>query len=150
MDHEFLPPPERACFSKYVLDTIWIICHTAVVKWAVEIADEFEPEFDALHEDVRTEILALSIALEEFGPRLGRPRVDTLKGSRHANMKELRFSASDGEWRVAFAFDPRRKAILLVAGDKSGGSQKRFYRELIRKADERFDAHLDRLRRERK
>ena len=60
-------------------------------------------------------------------------------------MKELRFSAEDGEWRVAFAFDPRRKAILLVAGDKSGGSEKRFYRELIRKADERFDAHLARI-----
>ena len=87
--------------------------------------------------------------LQEFGPQLGRPRVDTLKGSRHANMKELRFSAADGEWRVAFAFDPRRKAILLVAGDKSGGSEKRFYRELIRKADERFDAHLTRIGRER-
>jgi hypothetical protein len=62
-------------------------------------------------------------------------------------MKELRFSAADGEWRVAFAFDPRRKAILLVAGDKSGGSEKRFYRELIRKADERFDAHLARSER---
>lgn len=83
--------------------------------------------------------------LQEFGPQLGRPRVDTLNGSRHANMKELRFSAADGEWRVAFAFDPRRKAILLVAGDKSGGSEKRFYRELIRKADERFDAHLERI-----
>jgi hypothetical protein len=51
-------------------------------------------------------------------------------------------------WRVAFAFDPKRKAVLLVAGDKSGGSEKRIYRELIRKADERFDAHLDRLKKE--
>lgn len=82
--------------------------------------------------------------LQWFGPQLGRPRVDTLKGSRHANMKELRFSAADGEWRVAFAFDVRRKAILLVGGDKSGHSTKRFYRELIRKADDRFDAHLAR------
>jgi hypothetical protein len=61
------------------------------------MADEFEPEFDALHEGVQTEILALSLVLEEFGPQLGRPRVDTLNGSRHANMKELRFSAADGE-----------------------------------------------------
>jgi hypothetical protein len=61
-------------------------------------------------------------------------------------MKELRFSAVDGEWRVAFAFDPKRKAILLVAGDKSGGSERRFYRELIRQADDRFDAHLARLK----
>jgi hypothetical protein len=76
---------------------------------------------------------------------LGRPRVDTLNGSRHANMKELRFSAADGEWRVAFAFDRGREAILLVAGDKSGGSEKRFYRELIKKADERFNAHIARI-----
>jgi hypothetical protein len=65
-------------------------------------------------------------------------------------MKELRFAAADGEWRVAFAFDIKRRAVLLVAGDKSGGSEKRFYRELIRKADERFDAHLVRLKKERK
>jgi hypothetical protein len=116
------------------------------VKCAVEIADEFNPEFDALGQDVRSEVLALARVLQEFGPQLGRPRVDTLNGSRHANMKELRFSAADGEWRVAFPFDPRRRAILLVGGDKSGGSEKRFYRELIRKADERFDAHLARIR----
>lgn len=112
------------------------------------MADEFEPDFDALHKDVQTEILALSLVLELFGPQLGRPRVDTLKGSRHANMKELRFSAADGEWRVAFALDPKRSAILLVAGDKSGVSQKRFYRKLIRMADQRFDAHLARLKKE--
>jgi hypothetical protein len=61
-------------------------------------------------------------------------------------MKELRFSARGGEWRVAFVFDPRRRAILLVAGDKSGIGEKRFYRELIRKADDRLDAHLERLK----
>ncbi len=120
------------------------------VRWAVEMADEFEPEFDELDEDVRAEILALSLVLEEFGPQLGRPRVDTLKGCRHANMKELRFSAAGGEWRVAFAFDPKRRAILLVGGDKSGGSERRFYREWMRKADQRFDAHLARLKKERK
>jgi len=120
------------------------------LSWNVEIGDDFEPEFDVLPEDVRTEILALSCLLQQFGPQLGRPRVDTLNGSRHANMKELRFSAAEGEWRVAFAFDTKRKAILLVAGDKSGLSEKRFYRELIRKADDRFDAHLARLKRERK
>lgn len=86
--------------------------------------------------------------LQRFGPQLSRPCAGTLRGSRHARMKELRFSAGDGEWRVAFAFDPKRKAVLLVAGDKSGGSEKRFYRGLIRKADERFDAHLARLKKE--
>ena len=126
------------------------MCHITKVNWAVEMVDEFESEFDALHEDVKAEILALSLVLEEFGPQLGRPRVDTLKGSRHPNMKELRFSAANGEWRVAFAFDPKRRAILLVAGDKAGGSEKRFYRELIQKADDRFDAHVARLKKERK
>jgi len=119
------------------------------VRSVVEVGDEFEPEFDALHEDVRTEILAMPRCLQQFGPQLKRPRADTLNDSRHANMKERRFSAADGEWRVAFAFGTKRKAILLVAGDKSGGSEKRFYRELIRKADDRFDAHLARLKTER-
>lgn len=116
------------------------------MTWTVEIGDEFEPEFDALHEDVRMEILALTRLLQQFGPQLGRPLVDTLKGSRHSNMKELRFSAADGEWRAAFAFDTKRKAILLVAGDKSGVSQKAFYRQLITKADDRFDSHLNRVK----
>jgi hypothetical protein len=115
------------------------------VAWSVEIGDEFEPEFTALPEEVRTEILAHSRLLQQFGPQLGRPRVDTLDASRHANMKELRFSAVGGEWRVAFAFDKKRKAILLIAGDKSGGSEKRFYKQLIAKADDRFEAHLARL-----
>src|SRR5213596_441869 len=110
------------------------------------MADEFKPEFDALDQDVRREILALARVLQEFGPQLGRPRVDTLNGSRHANMKELRFDAADRVWRVAFAFDPKRKAILLVAGDKSGVSEKRFYKQLIAKADDRFDVHLARLK----
>lgn len=71
-----------------------------------------------------------------------RPGADTLAGSKHANMKELRFEAAGGVWRAAYAFDPDRKAILLVAGDKSGVSQKRFYKSLIARADQRFDEHL--------
>lgn len=86
-----------------------------------------------LHEDVRTEILALTRLPQQFGA-IRTARVDTLNGSRHANMKELRFRAADGEWRVAFAFDTKRKAILPIAGDESGAGEKRLYRELIRKA----------------
>ncbi len=112
------------------------------MKWDVEFHDKFEPEFDDLAEEVQDEIYALAKLLERFGPELGRPHADTLAGSNHANMKELRFKAEDGVWRVAFAFDPMRKAILLVAGDKSGGSEKRFYKRLIKKADARFDEHL--------
>ncbi len=118
------------------------------VTWEVLFYEEFEPEFDALPEDVQDELLTHAKLLEQLGPQLGRPRADTLNGSRHANMKELRFDAADGVWRVAFAFDPHRKAILLVCGDKSGGSEKRFYRQLIEKADARFDAHLARIKRE--
>jgi len=112
------------------------------VTWEVEFHKDFDPEFDALPDDVRNELRAHALLLEHFGPQLGRPRVDTLKGSRHANMKELRFDAAGGVWRVAFAFDTKRNAILLIAGDKSGGGEKRFYRHLIAKADERFDEHL--------
>ena len=90
--------------------------------------------------------MAQAHVVETFGPTIGRPRVDTLKGSKHANMKELRFDADDGVWRVAFAFDPERNAILLAAGDKSGQSEKAFYRRLIAKADKRFDAHLEHLK----
>jgi len=112
------------------------------VNWEVELHSEFLAEFEALSEDVQDELLALIGLLQNFGPHLGRPHVDTLNGSKFANMKELRFRAADGVWRVAFAFDRTRKAILLVAGDKSGRSQKRFYRRLIETADYRFDSHL--------
>jgi hypothetical protein len=131
-----------------VLDSICIIEHNASVTWDVLFHEEFEPEFDSLLEDVQDELLAHARLLEQFGPQLGRPRADTLNGSRHANMKELRFDAADGVWRVAFAFDPNRKAVLLVCGDKSGGGEKRFYRQLIAKADVRFDRHLTQIKKE--
>jgi len=75
---------------------------------------------------------------------------DEFDESAFANMKELRFEADGGVWRVAFAFDPGRKAILLVAGDKSGGGERRFYKVLIAKADERYRDHLARLKAARK
>ena len=77
---------------------------------------------------------------------IGRPHVDTLKASGHGNMKELRLSVGDGEWRIAFAFDPRRHAILLVGASKSGVTSDRFYRRLIAVADARLSAHLAELR----
>lgn len=114
------------------------------MSWLIRFSPEFAAEFAELSEPVQTELLAQAKLLEQFGPHLGRPRVDTLNGSKHANMKELRFDADNGVWRVAFAFDPERQGLLLVAGDKSGVSEKRFYRTLIAKADARFDAHLAR------
>jgi hypothetical protein len=117
--------------------------------WQVEYADEFFTEVTGYPTEVQTKIAAGALLLAEFGPRLGRPRVDLLKGSRHANMKELRLDVGQGVWRVAFAFDPTRKAILLKAGNKRGISDARFYRDLIRVADERFDRHLAQLKRRR-
>jgi hypothetical protein len=130
----------------YDLESIWSRDHNLTVSWTVVFADEFEPEFEALPTDVQDELLAQARVLARFGPTTRRLVVDTLKGSTHANMKELRFDAAGGVWRVAFAFDPRRQAVLLCAGDKSGGSQARFYRRLIAMADRRFDAHLARQR----
>ena len=116
------------------------------MKWKIEFHDDFELEFDELPESVQDEIFAHVKLLKRFGPELGRPHADTLKRSKHANMKELRFNADDGVWRLAFAFDPKRKAMLLVAGDKSGRSEKTFYKRLIKKADKRFDDHLEELK----
>lgn len=114
--------------------------------WAIDFDEEFEDEFRAFEEDVQDALLAAALLLADYGPRLGRPWVDTLKGSRYANRKELRFDSRNGTWRAAFAFDPRRRAVLLVAGSKAGIPRARFYRRLIDKADRRFGAHLERLR----
>ena len=116
------------------------------MEWQVQLHPSFEPEFLTLPQEVQDELLAKTLLLQISEPNLRRPHVDTLNGSRYSNMKEIRFNADDGVWRVAFAFDSKRKAILLVAGDKSGGSQKQFYKQLIAKADLRFDKHLSRLK----
>ena len=112
------------------------------MNWQITFCPEFDGEYDALAEAVRTELVASLTLLRSQGPFLGRPHADTLSGSKFANMKELRFYAENGVWRVAFAFDQSRKAIILVAGDKVGISSDRFYRSLIAKADKRFADHL--------
>ena len=115
------------------------------MTWTVLFHDAFDAEFEALVEELQDELLAHAKLLAAFGPDLGRPTVDTLKGSRHSNMKELRFSWNGQVWRVAFAFDPRRQAILLVGGDKGGADQRRFYKRLLMVADARYDDHLSTL-----
>ena len=115
------------------------------MSWTVLFHDAFEAEFQALDEALQDELLAHAKLLGEFGPNLGRPTVDGLKGSKHTNMKELRFDGGGGIWRIAFAFDPKRQAILLVGGDKGGADQRRFYKRLIAVADKRFDEHLAEL-----
>jgi len=117
------------------------------MRWTVQLHDDFLPEFAAMTHPVQDELLAQALLLERFGPALGRPQVDTLKGSRYTHMKELRMRVKENVWRFAFAFDPQRRAIVLVGADKGGVSQKRFYQGLIKKADERFASHLASLER---
>lgn len=108
------------------------------MPWAVELHPELATEFKAFSEAVQDTLLAHLIPLAEFGPSLGRPLVDRLKGGALTSLKELRFSADGGVWRVAFSFDRNRVAVLLAAGDKQRVNQDRFYKALIKLAEQRF------------
>lgn len=115
-------------------------------NWGIRFGTEFELEFPGLPDSVRNKISEGMRKLEIHGPRLGRPDADGLRGSKHnGKMKEMRFYADDGAWRVFFAFDPDRNGIILLAADKAGISGRRFYDKNIRKADERFERHLKAL-----
>ena len=114
--------------------------------WHVKTTIVFDRWFAALDSDAQAEVIATVELLKRLGPRLGRPHADTLKGSKHANMKELRCRTAGLVLRAAFAFDPERNAVLLVAGNKAGVSQKRFYKSLIEQADTLLDAHLAKLK----
>jgi hypothetical protein len=114
----------------------------ASVTWPVLLPKECELWFDGLPPADRVCILQDVELLREFGPRLGRPHVDTLKGSRHANLKELRSRHSGHQYRTLFAFDPKQRAALLIGGDKVGQDEGRFYQVLIKQADAIYDRHL--------
>lgn len=111
------------------------------MPWMVEFDAEFRTEFTTFDVDVRKAIAAYATALASEGPQLGRPMADTLKGSKHANMKELRPTVNKVEWRVAYAFDTARKAIVLAAASKGGKSSSLVYKQMIAKADTRFTTH---------
>jgi hypothetical protein len=115
--------------------------------WSVATTEELDRWFASLNADEQLVIDSVVRLLTAFGSQLGRPHADTLKGSRHANMKELRAGTSTSVLRVAFAFDPNRSAILLVGGNKAGVNERRFYKRLIKAADDLFDAHLLAIRR---
>lgn len=113
--------------------------------WSVDVS-LVEAWLDSLDHGSWTQVIAAIEVLKDVGPQLGRPLVDTVTASRHRNMKELRpGSSAQSELRVLFAFDPKRRAILLVAGDKPG-NWKRWYKKNIPVADDLFDAHLERLK----
>ena len=111
--------------------------------WDVQLDEDFAVWLAGLEAELRNEIIAHANVLREHGPQLGRPYVDTLEDSKFANMKELRVQFRGDPWRILFAFDPRRVAILLVGGNKRG--DKRWYKKHLPIADERFRLHLKRL-----
>jgi len=111
------------------------------MEWNVIFDPEFRIWFYQQEQGFQDETFAVIKILEESGPMLGRPRVDTLKGSSFANMKELRVQYLGEPWRILFAFDPKRQAILLVGGNKTGNN--RWYKENIPIADKRYEEYLE-------
>lgn len=131
-----------APYDKYKLDVISALAYIEGMAWTVLEHPDFSAERADFPEDVLDKLAEIILVLEREGPQLGRPHADTLNGSKHRNMKELRLAVK-GAWRFAFAFDPERAAVILVGGNKEGGSSAKFYRSLIRIADERFDEWLE-------
>ncbi|WP_296012456.1 type II toxin-antitoxin system RelE/ParE family toxin [uncultured Adlercreutzia sp.] len=118
-----------------------------IMKWQADLS-RIEPWLNSLDDATATLVLAAIRLLEQEGPNLKRPLVGEVKGSRFRNMKELRpGSTGASEIRVLFAFDPRRCAIMLFAGDKQRWWDK-WYRRAIPKADRLYQEHLDELERE--
>jgi hypothetical protein len=127
------------------LDDLVAKAHTCGV-WVVEFTNEFEAWWEGLDVEQQAALGVRIDLLESRGPDLGRPAVDRISGSRHHNMKELRASEG-GALRVLFAFDPRRQAILLLGGDKSG-QWAEWYEWAIPVADDLYDTYLNELREE--
>ena len=116
------------------------------MTWAVEYTDQFGEWWDSLTDSEATRLVASVTLLESHGPNLGYPHSSGITGSRHGHMRELRVQAGGAPIRVFYAFDPRRSAILLIGGDKTG--DKRFYERMIPVADDLYDEHLQELKRE--
>jgi hypothetical protein len=112
--------------------------------WVVKTTDRFDIWFKAQSDQDRANVLAVMLLLRDRGPRLTRPYADFVKGSRFGNMKEMRIQSQGRPIRAMFAFDPKREAVILCAGDKSK-DPKRFYRKMVAIADDEFASHLARL-----
>jgi hypothetical protein len=112
--------------------------------WTIERTDEIEAWITGLDVEAREAIFKSLFVLREIGPGLGRPYVDSVKGSAYSNMKELRVQNKGQVFRIFFAFDPKREAILLIGGNKRG--DKNFYETMIPKADKLYCIHLAKLR----
>jgi hypothetical protein len=118
------------------------------MAWEVEFTAQFETWWNCLSEDEQVEISAKVELLQERGPTLPRPHADVIATSRHPNMKELRGKVEERHLRVLYAFDPRRTALLLLGGDKTGDPN--WYEKFVPIADDLFDEHLRKLKKERR
>lgn len=116
------------------------------MKWVVLFQTDFEQWFFEQEEAIQDTILAHLTVLKELGPALGRPSVDTLKNTKLPNLKELRIQHNGSPWRILFAFDPKRQAILLVGGNKQ--SDNRWYKKAIALAEKRYNKYLEELEEE--
>lgn len=116
------------------------------MEWEAEFTDEFGRWWNGLAGEEQEDVRAKVNLLRRFGPSLGRPHADRIGSSKHSNMKELRVQHAGRPYRVLFAFDPRRCAILLIGGDKTGNN--RWYEEFVPVADRLYDEHLQALRKE--
>lgn len=116
------------------------------MSWEVEYTDEFEVWWNTLSEDEQVSIDASVQLLEERGPQLPFPHSSSINGSRHSHMRELRTQHDGHPYRTLYAFDPRRTAILLIGGDKTGNN--RWYKETVPIADQLYDEHLEQLNQE--
>lgn len=114
--------------------------------WDIEYTDEFESWWCLLTEDQRDDVYSVVQLLEKRGTQLSFPYSSGINGSRHSHMRELRIQSGGAPIRVFYAFDPRRVAILLIGGDKTG--DKRFYEKYIPIADQLYDDYLEEIREE--
>lgn len=141
-----MPPFALLVLARKPLDRLCRLWHIPSMAWEVEFTDEFEVWWNGLSEDEQVDVDAKVRLLEELGPVLARPHADTVYGSRHVNMKELIIQHAGRPYRVLFVFDPRRSAILLLGGDKTGDAN--WYDRNIPIADRRYDEHLRSIKRE--
>jgi hypothetical protein len=111
------------------------------MTWEIILHEKFEEWLFAEAIEVQESISTVIDILEEKGPALGRPYVDSIKGSTFANLKELRIQHDGNPYRILFAFDPQRQAVLLIGGNKGG--DKRWYDKNIPIADRRFGEYLE-------
>ncbi|RLA61032.1 MAG: diaminopimelate decarboxylase [Epsilonproteobacteria bacterium] len=110
--------------------------------WKIKQTEEFQDWFEAANKKLQNSIVENGEVLRQFGPSLGRPKADTLKGSRIINLKELRFACGNMVIRIFYVFDPDRNGVLLIGGNKAGSGDKKFYDHMIDKSEKIYEKYL--------